>query len=328
MNPHSLISRRQALKSIAAASAAGSVWPSWSQGFPSGPLKIIIPLGAGGAADAIVRPIALELEKSVKQATVIDHKPGGLFQIGLQTVLSAPADGHTLFYIYNSVASVQAVHKRFDLNKQLIPITQIMELPMALVVPGTSSFKTLADLIDFGRKNPGKLTFGSLGEGSTEHLKAAQLQKATGFTAVHVPYKTGPEAMKAVMGGDIDFCFNASTFALMYAPKGQVRVLTVMDRERMKGLPDVPAITETGVKVTPLNYWGGFAVRAGTPAPIVDKLYAELASAIRTASVRERLAPLGAVPFASASPKDFQRLVADDVAWMAEAAKDLNLSEK
>jgi tripartite-type tricarboxylate transporter receptor subunit TctC len=320
--------RRRLLQGCAGL-AAGIALPSLAQTEPDafrGPVRIVIPLSAGGAADAQTRPLALQLQSTLKQTVIVDNKPGGLFMIGLQSVLQAPADGHTLFYLYNSVASVQAVHKKFEINRQLVPVTQTTAMPMVLLVPGNSRFGTLADLLAFGRANPGKLNYGSLGLGSTEHLKAVQLERAAELQAVNVPFRSGPEMVKGLIGGEVDFTLTASTFAHTFAPKGHVRVLAVIDRERMHEMPDVPTIAQVGVDIPPLVFWGGYAVRAGTPPAIVERLHAELSAAATHPAVRSALAPLGIVPATSRTPRAFSQLIADDVTWMADIAKDLNIA--
>lgn len=327
MNALRTIRRRTFLQSAGAFGACLAL-PALAQGpaFPRGPIRFVLPVAAGGAADASTRPLTLELERSLKQPVIVENKPGGLFTIGLQTVLQAPADGHTLMYLYNSVASVQAVHRRFDINRQLIPVTQTSSIPMVLLVPGNSRFKTLGELVAFARANPRKLNYSSLGPGSTEHLKAVQIERSAGFQAQNVPYKSGPEMVKGLIGGEVDFTLTAATFAHTFAPRGQVRVLAVLDRQRMREMPEVPTMSEAGVNVPPLTFWGGYAVHADTPAPIVQRLYEELTAAATKPSVRELLAPMGILPVTSKSPQDFRKLIADDVAWMAETAKDLDIA--
>lgn len=329
MTPKNLLSRRLALKhSIGLIGAATlPVMPALSQAvaFPKGPVKFVLPVAAGGAADVSTRPLAIELEKSLKQTVLVDNRPGGLFQIGMQTLLQAPADGHTMIYLFNSMASVQAVHKRFDLNRQIIPVTQTTVMPMVMLAQGNSRFKNLADMISFGRANPGKLSYASLGPGSMEHLKAVQVERAAGIQAENVPYKSGPDMIKALMGGEVDFVLTAASFAYTFAPKGQVRVFAVFDTKRMREMPDVPTITEAGVNVPPLNFWGGYGVHADTPPAVVQRLFEELSAAATSAPVRERMAQIGITPVTSKSVQEFRKLIADDVSWMTEVAKDLNI---
>lgn len=319
--------RRLALKATAALIGALAVPAAMAQvHYPHGPLKLIVPLPAGGAVDAAARATALELEKQLKQPVIIDNRPGGAFQIAMQALLAAPADGQTLIHLNSGMVAVQAVQKRYDLNKQLIPLTVAGESQMVLVVGPKSPFKTLKELVDYARANPGKVSHGTPGPGSGEHLKVAQMEKAAGVQLLHVPYKGGPDVAKAVIGGEVDFAFTVAIFAAQFAPKGQMRVLAVFDPVRMKEFPDVPTIAETGVPAGPTRFWGGFAVRAGTPAPIVERLSRELQTAILAPPVVDRLAPLGMMMTVSKTPTDFQRQIAADAAWMDDVAKGLNLA--
>lgn len=294
--------------------------------FPRGPLKVVMPFGAGGAADAVVRPVTLELEKSLKQPVLLEHKPGGLFTIAMQSITSAPADGHTLIFLSNSLASVQATHGRFDLTRDLIPVCQTSSIPMLLLVPGNSPFKSVAELVRFAKTNPKKLNYASLGPGSVEHLKAIQMEKLAGITTQHIPYKAGTDAIKGLIGGEVDFHFTAASWGFALAPKGQVRVLGILATRRLGIFPDVPTMTEAGLDIPPLSYWNGLGVHADTPQPIVQRLHAELAAAAVKDSVRERLTSFAAEPMVSRSPADFRQLITEDIAWMANVSRGLNLA--
>lgn len=329
MNSSFSRSRRQVLTTGAGllGAAAFPVLPAFSQSaaFPKGPVKFVLPVAAGGAADVSTRPLAIELEKLLKQPVIVDNKPGGLFQIGMQTLLQAPADGHSLIYLFNSMASVQAVHKRFDLNRQLIPVTQTTVMPMVMLAPAKSRFKNLADMLAFGRANPGKLSYASLGPGSMEHIKAVQVERAAGIQAENISYKSGPDMVKALMSSEVDFVLTAASFAYTFAPKGLVRVFAVFDTKRMQDMPDVPTITEAGVNVPPLNFWGGYGVHADTPPAVVQRLFDELSAAATSPLVRERMSQVGITPVTSKSVQEFRKLIADDVAWMTDIAKGLNI---
>ena len=324
--PFQQTTRRHVLRNAAALAASLALPAARAQAdFPRVPVKIIIPLPAGGAADVGVRTMAIELEKLLRQPVVVDNKPGGLFQVGLQALLQAPADGHTLLHLNSGMVAVQVVQKRYDLNRQLIPLTMSGDTPMVLMVGPASAHKTLKDLIAFGRANPGKLSYATPGPGSIEHLKCAQVERAAGFTGLNVAYKGGPDMVKAVIGGEVDFTIAPAIFAAQFAPKGQVRVLAAMDDARLKGFPDVPAITEAGVAVSPLRLWGGFAVHADTAPAIAQRLFKDLAAAATASSVVEKLTPFGMHIMASKSPDDFRKLITADVSWMTEAARGLKL---
>jgi tripartite-type tricarboxylate transporter receptor subunit TctC len=320
--------RRRTLLQGAGAAAASAALPAFAQAsdFPRGTVRFILPMSAGGAADASTRPLLPELEKIFKRPVIIENRPGGLFTIGLQALLQAPPDGHTLMYVYNSVASVQAAYKKFDLLQQLAPVTQASAIPMVALAPGKSNFRNLAELLAFGRANPGKLTYSTPAQGSAEHLKAVQVLRTAGVQAQDVPYRSGPEMVNAVIAGEVDFTLTAVSFARMFAPKGQVRVLATMGAQRLAEFPDVQTAAEAGVNTAPLAFWGGYAVHAATPPAIVQQLYEALAKAAVAPAVRDILQPLGIAPVVSASPDDFRKLIAGDIAWMSDVAKDLKLN--
>ena len=312
---------------IAGGSAAALALPAAvaQTDFPRGPLRILVPLPAGGAVDTSVRATAVELERLLKQTVVVDNRPGGVFQIGMQALLSAPADGHTLIHLNSGMAAAQVVQKRYDLTRQLAPVSLSGESQMVILVNPKSPYKTLRDLLDAARANPGKLTYSMPGAGTGEHLKVAQIEKDAGVTLLAVPYKGGPDMVKAVIGGEVDFTVTAAIFAAQFAPKGLVRVAATLDPARLKDFPDAPTLAETGLKVAPLRFWGGFAVHADTPPALVQRLHEVLTAATLAPALIERLAPFGMVLQPSASPEDFRKFIGNELVWMAEAAKGLKL---
>lgn len=321
-----IVQRRRFMQTAVGVAAAVALPSVRAQSdFPKGPVRIIVPLSAGGAVDTAVRAVSAEFEKQIKQPVIIDNKPGGSFVLGMQALLAAPADGHTLIHLNQGMVAAQVVQKRYDLTKQLMPLTVNGESPMALMVGANSPYKTLKELVEAAKANPGKVSYGTPGIGSGEHLKMSQLEAATGAQFLHVPYKGGPEIIKGVIGGEVDFTYSAAIFAAQFAPKGLVRVLAVFEPNRLKEFPDVPSLTETGVPATPHRVWAGFAAHANTPAPIAQWLHKELSQAILAPSVAEKLSPFGMVLFASKAPDDFRRLIDNDVKWMGDTAKGLKI---
>lgn len=318
---------RRLVLDLAGAALLGAALPGQAQtDYPNRPIKIVIPLPAGGAADVGVRTMALELEKSLKQPVVVENKPGGLFMLGLQSVLAAPADGYTVMHLNLGMVGVQVVQKKFDLNKQLIPLTIAGDTPMVLMVGANSPHKTMKELVAFGRANPGKLNYATPGQGAIEHLKIAQMEKVAGFTGVNVAYKGGPDMVKALIGGEVDFTMAPAILAMQFAPKGQVRVLAAIDQTRLKEFPDVPTIVEAGVSVSPLRIWSGFAVHPDTSPAIVQRLQRALATVAVSAPVVEKLTPFGMTLKSSKTVEEFRQQIASDVVWMTEAAQDLKLN--
>ncbi len=323
-NTHRL-SRRQILGSIGAI-GMGATLPTWAQSdFPNRPLRIVLGLPAGGAADIVVRALAQELEQTLKQPVVVDNKPGGLFQIAVQAVASAPADGHTLLYINSSFVTVQAVQKKFDLTRQFQPLTLTGETPSVLVVNANSRFKTMKDLVDFGRSRPNELSYGTLGVGTIEHLKSVQLTEAAGFEAKAIPYKGGPDMLNAAIAGDIHFTGVNVFSALPFIRSGKLRALAALDSTRIKALPDTPTIVEAGVNTSTTRIWSGFAVHPATPAPVVQRLFTELVAAMNSPEIVKKYSPLGILTTTSKSPEEFRNLITAEAAWMGAASKKIDL---
>jgi len=237
----------------------------------------------------------------------------------------APADGRTLLHLSAGMVALQAVHAAYDLLADLVPITAVGDSSMVLMVGPRSPHKSLADLVTFGRAHPGQLTYAISGQGSLEHLKIAQIEKAAGFRGLDVPFRGGPDMVKALIGGEVDFTIVATVFAAQFAPKGLVRVLAAMDERRLLEMPDVPTAKEAGVNVPPLRIWGGYAVRTGTPEAVVQRLHGALVAAAREPEVAARVVPLGMTVFTSPAPADFSALIAADLAWMKTMAGGLNL---
>ncbi len=318
--------RRHFVKAAGAALAAAA-WPARAQtDFPKGPLKVIVGLPPGGAADIVARTIGAEMEKNLKQSVVTENRPGGQFVISMQALLSAPADGQTLLYVYNAYPAVHASLRLFDLEKQVTPVTAVAISPIMIYVRGNSPHKSLGDLLAWARANPGKLNFASIGVGTLEHLAMIRLENAAGFKGNPVIYKGGPDAIQGLIGGDIECMIGPGLFAKMYAAKQEVRALATLGETRWPDLSEVPTLAELGVKTPPLAYWGGYVVKAGTPPELVDRLFREISTAAVAPVVVQRHAATGGAAWVSKSPEEFRRLISSDIAWMTEAAKGLNLA--
>lgn len=322
------LDRRQFITALGALGALGAGGlpgtPALAQdAFPSkGPIKLIVPLPAGGAADASARIVAASLQAQMKQSFIVDNRPGGSFVIGMQAIAQAPADGYTLMHINPGMCAAQAALRKIDLLKTLTPISLMGTMPCVLVVPGSSPIRSLQDLL---AAKPGSLNYGSVGIGSLEHLWGSQFSQRHGLAAVHVPFKGMPEASTAVAAGDIQFLPLILAVALQLIEKGMIRPLAVIDAQRHAALPNVPTLKELGNNAPPLVFWGGLAAPRGTPAAIVEQLRAGVAAAIADPEVKARLIAIGTTAMASSTPQAFETQVAQDLAWMADAVKGAKL---
>jgi tripartite-type tricarboxylate transporter receptor subunit TctC len=325
METLNLHSRRHFLAATSSL-AASMALPAMAQGgFPHGPIRVIVGLPPGGSADVIARALAVSMEASLKQTVLVENRPGGQFKISMQALQSAPADGHTLLYIYNGYPAVQVTEKLFNVEEDTTPIMQVATTPIVLLVRADSPFKTLGDFIAHAKSHPGKLNYSTLGPASLEHLKMAQIQKAAGIQCLAVPYRGGPDMLKALLGGELDLSLNASIFAKNFAGSGKVRMLAVLGAQRWKDFPDVPTIREAGVAVEPLEYWGGLVARAGTPASIIERLHRAAQAALAQPSLIERLEATAHYPTPTSSPEAFRQLIRADVKWLTAAAKEFNI---
>lgn len=322
------IPRRQALATLAAlgASAFGVPHVLAQEAYPGkGPIKVIVPLPAGGAADASVRILTATLQTQMKQALVVENRPGGSFVIGMQAIAQAAADGYTLLHINPGMCAVQAALKKIDLLKNLSPISIMGTMPTMLVVPASSPIKSVKELIASGKAKNGSLNYGSVGIGSLEHLWSSNFSKRQGLDAVHVPFKGMPDAATALASGEIQFLPLVLSVAQPFVQKGMMRALAVIDSQRHTAFPDIPTLKELGYDEPPLVFWGGLAAPKGTPAAIVEQLRSNMATAIAQPDVKAKLAGIGTTAMSSPSPQAFEALVAQDLAWMTEAVKHANL---
>lgn len=319
------LERRRLLTSMAALGAGGMLGlPARAQdAYPSkGPVKLIVPLPAGGAADASARMVGASLQAHMKQTFVVDNKPGGSFVIAMQAVAQAPADGYTLLHINPGMCAAQVALKKIDLLKSLAPISLIGTMPTVLVVPAASPIKSLQELL---AAKPGTLNYGSVGIGTLEHLWASQFSKRHGLDAVHVPFKGAPDAATALAASEVQFMPLILSVALPLIQKGLLRPLGLVDSQRNAALPAVATLKELGNNAPSLVFWGGLAAPRGTPTAILEQLRAGVANAIAEPDVRAKLMGIGTTPVASATPQAFEALVAQDLGWMADAVKAANL---
>lgn len=320
--------RRQFLASMAALSAGGlaATTALAQEGFPGkGPIRVIVPLPAGGAADASVRVLTGAMQNSLKQSFVVDNRPGGSFVIAMQAMAQAPADGYTLMHIYPGMLAAQASLKKFDMPKSLTPVSLMGSMPAVLVVPASSPFKTLKDLVNAGMAKPGSLNYGSVGPGTIEHLWCSNFSKHNNLDAVHVPFKGMPDASTALISGEIQYLPLAMALALQFTQKNMIRPLAVLDSQRHPAMPNVPTIKEAGYNEPPLVFWGGLVAPKGTPPAIVEKLREHIAMAVASDEVKTKLMAMGTTPFASPNVQSFDQMINQELGWLTEAVKDANL---
>lgn len=295
--------------------AAATVWPAvQAQTFPSKPIRIVVPFGAGGVADLTARTVAGRLAEQLGQSVVIENKPGAGGVVAADTVLKAEPDGHTLLLMSNGTAVSAGLFKSlpFDTLKDFAPISTLGTFDIAIMVSADSRFKSLAELLAFARSNPGKLNIGSINIGSTQNL-AAELFKSTAAMDVQiVPFNGTPAVVTALRGGQIDAAVEILGPVMSQVQAKALRVLAVTGEKRSAALPDVPTARESGLSSFVAASWNGLAAPARTPRPVIERLNREVVAAINHPDVRRRLAELN-VDAQASSPEQASALLASEV---------------
>jgi len=261
---------------------------AWSQ-YPDKPIRFIVPFAPGSSPDAICRLLGAEMSKQMGRPFVIDNKPGASAMIGTELAARAAPDGYTIVYAnVGTLAINPGLFSKLPYNpeKDLAPVGLMGFVQNGLLVRNDLPVKSVKELIDYAKKNPGKLSMASSGNGTTGHLGGELFKSMTGTFMVHVPYRGGAPAHTDLMGGQVDLMFDNLVTALPLARAGKLRMLAVSGAKRSPLAPDMPTIDEMGVKGYETLAWGGLAVPAGTPREIVMRLNAELNKALESPTVK------------------------------------------
>lgn len=307
--------RRFLPRAILALAAACGIAPAFAA-WPDKPISLVVPYAPGGTADALARLLAQHLGPRLKTTVVVLNKAGASGVIGQGEVARAPADGYTVLYDATPLSINPHLQKLpYDPEKDLLPLTLVAVTPMLVAVPKSSPYTTLADLIKAGKQSPGKLTFGSGGQGTVQYMGAELFAQKAGLRLTHVPYKSGGPFIQAILSGEIDLGFANVPALTAHVKSGMVRPLAITAGARSPGHPDVPTIGEAAVKGYEVYEWNGLFVPAGTPAEIVRALQAAVRDVMALPEVKERFDALGSRIVAS-SPEDFRQfLAAERVRW-------------
>ena len=279
-----------------AAVAVATVWPAHAQqGYPSKPVRFIVPFSAGSGTDIAARAVGEVMSRGLGQPVVIENRPGAGGTIAAAAVAKGEADGHTVLVPSSGHAVNPALYPNlpYDTLKDLAGVTPLVAMPNVLVVSPARGWKSVADLVAAAKAKPGALNYASAGVGSATHFNAEKFRLQAGLTAVHVPFKGTPEAMTDVVGGRSDWFFAPLSSALPLIRDGKLQALAVSTARRSALLPDVPTTVEAGVPGSDYTFWVALVVPAATPAAAVARLQQEAAKALATPELVERLAKLG-----------------------------------
>lgn len=290
--------------------------------YPTRPVKIIVPFGAGGPTDVYTRAIAEELRKSLHQPFVMENRPGAGTTIGTDVVAKSQPDGYTLLMVSGTqtVNETLYAHKPYQLMRDLVPIAPLIDTDLVLVVHPSVQAKNLSELLALARAKPGTINYGSSGPGSNYHMAGELLKNLTGIDIVHVPYKGSTGARNDILSGQIQILFDSVPTMAPMIKAGMVRALGTSGKTRSSTLPDIPTMAEAGVPGFNATLWVGFMAPAGTPKAIVDKLHDEITKVLRRPDIKQAWEKTGATPIVMTQP-EFKGFMEAQVAKWADVIK-------
>ena len=297
--------------------------PALAQEYPSRPIRMIVPQASGSASDTVARIIAGELTTRLKQQVIVDNRPGGALQLGLEITAKALPDGYTFAYgmIGALAISPNMLQKPpLDVQKDLAPISQTTTGQMLLAVGPSTSFKSVRDIISFAKQNPGKLNYASSGNGTPGHVGFELFKTMTGTQAVHVPYKGGAAAITELIAGQVQIMLESTNSITPHARGGRVRGLAVSGPKRVEALPEYPTIAEAGVPGYEATTWTGVVGPAAMPRAVIMRLNAELNRMVASSSYKEKVTLIGSEP-AGGTPEQFAQYIRSEYAKWGEIVK-------
>lgn len=285
--------------------------------YPSKPLRMIVPSVAGGILDTVGRTVAAKLAEQMGQPVIVENKPGAGSTIGSEAILKLPADGYTLLAVATGHAINPAVYKKlpYDTVRDFQPVSHTVNLTNVLVVHPSIPAGNVRELIAYGKANPGKLTFGSAGNGQSNHLSGELFKSLTGLDMTHVPYKGSAAALADVLAGNVSMMFVDVLSASSHVKAGKLKAIGITGTQRSAAAPEFQTIAEQGVSGFNGNSWLGVVVRAGTPKEIVARLSAEIAKALKSPEVRERFLAQGVEPVGSTAEQFAAHIEAEMPRW-------------
>lgn len=296
--------------------------PAAAQGYPSRPVRVIVPFAAGGPADIYARFLGQRLQTALGQPFVIEDRPGGGSVIGTDAVAKSDPDGYTLLMMSNTHTVNESLisNKPFQLLRDFVPVAPVNYSDLVLVVHPSVQVNTLKDLIALAKAKPHDLNYASSGPGTPYHMAGELFKAMAGLDIVHVPYKGSSGARTDVLGGQVQMMFDAITTMAPNVRAGKLKALGTTGKTRSPVLPDVPTVSEAGVPAYEAVIWLGIMAPAGTPKAIVERLNAEIRKIVNSAEVKEAWDKQGAAPL-SMSTDEFGQYLREDIAKWAKVVK-------
>ena len=296
--------------------------PGLAQDYPSRPVKVIVPFGAGGPADVTARQIGNILQESFGQPFVIENRTGAGGVIGTQEVVKSPPDGYTLLMMSNTQTANESLvpQRKYELMRDLAPIAPVNYSDLVIVVHPSVLAKTLQEFIALAKSQPGKLNYASSGQGTPYHMAGELFKAMAGIDVLHVPYRNSGEARSGVIGGQVQMMIDAVPAMAPNVAENQVRALATTGKTRSTVLPNAPTVIEAGVPGYEATIWLGLMAPAGTPKPVIDKLNAAVNAIVKRPDIVKLWTQQGAVPM-SMTPEEFDKFLRGDIVKWAEVVK-------
>ena len=312
----------KALLLLAAATAVQA-----QQVYPSRPIRFIVPYTPGGLGDSFARALGDELAKRLGQPVVIDNRPGASQAIGAEATAKAPPDGHTIFMGTQSGMVINTLARKklpYDPVRDLAPVTMLFTTPLYLVVHPSVPAHSVNELIALARARPGKLTFASIGNGSSQHLAGEMLRARAKVDILHVPYKGSSPAMTDLLGGQVDMMFEGGVSSLPHVRTGKLRALAATGRKRADAMPELPTMAESGVTDFEFTVWFALIAPAATPRPIIERLNREVGEVLRTRELKEKFAPAG-IDIAPSTPEELGERIRADLPYYGKLMREAGI---
>lgn len=316
-------------RTVLAASMLAALLPAAQAGpgYPDKPVKFVVPFPPGGITDRIARSLAEKMQESMGQPVVVENKAGAGATIGSDFVARAQPDGYTILMGSHASHAINATLMKlpYDPVKSFEPISLLATVPNMLLLKPSNPAKNVAELIAQAKANPGKLTYTSAGIGTSGHIAGEMLASMAGVKLLHVPAKGPAQAVQDALGGHVDILFDSTALSLPLVNTGKLKALAVTSKERSPAVPDLPTMSEAGVKSYEVLLWFGLYAPGGTPAPIVQKLQQETVNAFADPTLRDSLVKDGVTLIAS-TPEQLRRFQQEEAAKYAKLIKALGLS--
>ncbi|SPA31312.1 conserved hypothetical protein; UPF0065 domain; putative exported protein [Cupriavidus taiwanensis] len=289
--------------------------------WPARPIKVIVPYTPGGSTDTVSRVVFEQVSQRLGQPIIIENKPGANSTLGVGVAARSAPDGYTFVSVLAAYSANMSLYSKLSYKPaDLVPVAEMAELPLFLFASKKLPVKTVAELVDYGRKHPDTLTFGSSGVGSSAHLTGERLAMESKLKLTHVPYNGSAPILPALVSGEVSVAFDPLLVPMPHVKSGKISVLAVASAKRWPGEPNIPTMEEAGFPGFVMSSWTGLLAPAGTPQPIVARMAREIAAATRSPEVTKKLTDLGFVPVGG-TPEEFRKLIERDTRRYAEIVK-------